>query len=90
MKVKCIRYTVENDNNDRASHTGLRVGQWYDVLDQKIVDVGNPKFTNPLRYKISVYSYTDTRTKKPVYEYYWFSAYMFTTQREINLNEIGI
>ena len=89
MKVKCIRYTIENDNNDRTSMFGLRVGQWYDVLDQKIVDVGDPKRTNPLRYEIEVLDYTDSRGYL-VMKRRWFSACLFITQRELNMEELGI
>ena len=88
MRVKCIRYTTEGDNNDRTSMLGLRVGEWYDVLDQKIVDVGNPKFTNPLRYEISILDYHDSKGN-PVMRKRWFSAYLFITQREFNLKELG-
>lgn len=44
MRVRCVRYTVENDNNDRSSYTGVRVGQWYEVLGTKTVEVGNVQF----------------------------------------------
>ena len=79
MKVKCIRYTIENDNNDRTSMFGLRVGQWYDVLDQKIVDVGDPKRTNPLR---------NDKNKSSDY----LSSRFVTIEefREFKLKELGI
>jgi len=68
---------------------GLRIGDWYDVLDQKIVDVGNPKFTNPLRYQIAVLDYHDSKGVS-IMRKRWFSAYQFITQRELNLQELGV
>ncbi len=87
MKVRCIRYTTENDNTNRVSTTGVRIGQWYDVLDTKTGEVGNVKFSDPTRYLIDtgtlkIYPEKGMETK------YWLSAYLFETIREVNLSQL--
>lgn len=87
-KVIYVRNYVEGDNTDRYSHTGVRLNQWYEVLDVKKSEVGNEKFTNPYRYKIKVNNIEEKTGRPNPYDYTWLSAYQFMSLCEWRENQI--